>query len=79
MGLDIWIIRCLASRLSDGEARKTFMTMDDNLALVRAVNDKAYTYLFDQKCAFNERFHRFLGREWLDLRTADVAAFCRLL
>mgnify|MGYP000770817060 FL=1 len=26
-----------------GEARKTFMTMDDNLALVRAVNDKAYT------------------------------------
>ena len=51
------------------------MTMDDNLALVRAVNDKAYTYLFDQKCAFNERFHRFLGREWLDLRTADVAAF----
>lgn len=58
-----------------GEARKTFMTMDDNLALVRAVNDKAYTYLFDQKCAFNERFHRFLGREWLDLRTADVAAF----
>ena len=55
-----------------GEARKTFMTMDDNLSLVRAVNDKAYTYLFDQKCAFNERFHRFLGREWLDLRTTSM-------
>lgn len=58
-----------------GEARKTFMTMDDNLSLVRAVNDKAYTYLFDQKCAFNERFHEFLGREWLDLRKAGPEAF----
>ena len=58
-----------------GEARKTFMTMDDNLSLVRAVNDKAYTYLFDQKCAFNERFEDFLGRQWLDLRKADLEAF----
>lgn len=58
-----------------GAARKTFMTMDDNLSLVRAVNDKAYTYLLDQKCAFNERFHGFLGREWLDLRKADPETF----
>ena len=62
-----------------GEARKTFMTMDDNLSLVRTSNDKAYTYLFDQKCAFNERFHDFLGREWLDLRTADLEAFADFL
>lgn len=58
-----------------GEARSTFMTMDDNLSLVRAVNDKAYTYLFDQKCVFNERFHRFIGREWLDLRKTNMEAF----
>lgn len=62
-----------------GEARRTFMTMDDNLSLVRAVNDKAYTYIFDQKCAFNERFHDFLGRDWLDLRTADREAFAAFL
>lgn len=48
--------------------RKTFFTMNDNVALVRRLNDRAYYDLFDDKLAFNRRFEQFLGRDYVDLR-----------
>lgn len=55
--------------------RKTFFTMNDNLFLVRSVNDKAYDYKFSDKVAFNEVFADYLGREWLDLKKASAEEF----
>ena len=58
-----------------GACRKTFMTMNDNLALVRALNDRAYYHVFDDKVEFNKRFDKYIGREWINLQTADKARF----
>lgn len=60
--------------------RKTYMTMNHNLLLVRRLNDRDYYYVFDDKTVFDERFQDCLGRAWLDLRKTDaagLAAFCK--
>lgn len=60
--------------------RKTFMTMNDNIALVHRLNDPEACKVFDDKLEFNRRFRDYLGRDYLDLRQADAAAladFCR--
>ena len=59
--------------------RKTYMTMDHNLALSRRLNDPEYVKVFADKAAFDERFSAYLGRKWLDLRQTDadgLRAFC---
>ncbi len=59
--------------------RKTYMTMNDNLALIRHLNNKEKTQLFEDKCAFLQLFSAFVGRESLDLRACTAesfAAFC---
>ena len=58
-----------------GKKRKTFMTMNYNLALIRRVNDKRYTDLFEDKIQFNQRFKEYIGREFLDLNHASAAEF----
>lgn len=57
------------------DKRKTFMTMNHNLQLVRNVNDKAYDSIFTDKARFNARFAEFIGRQWLDLRSSDYPEF----
>lgn len=59
--------------------RKTYMTMEHNLALSRRMNDTAAVRVFQDKALFNQRFADFLGRGWIDLRQAGEAglrAFC---
>ena len=63
-----------------GANRKTFMTMNHNVAPARMVNDPAYYDLLNDKVKFLGRYVDFLGRAWLDLRQATpeaLAAFCR--
>lgn len=48
--------------------RKTFFTMNDNVALVRRLNNRDCYELFDDKLAFNRRFESFLRRDYVDLR-----------
>ncbi|HHU84127.1 MAG TPA: hypothetical protein GXZ23_03030 [Clostridiales bacterium] len=63
-----------------GKNRKTFMTMNHNLAYVRSLNDKeAYHYL-DNKIEFNKKFSEYLGRDWIDLSETDINGlqeFCK--
>lgn len=54
------------------KARRTYMTMNYNLLLVRNVNDKAFDSKFTDKIEFNSTFTDFIGREWLDLRNTDA-------
>lgn len=60
--------------------RESFMTMNDNLALVRRVNDPEYRGVFKNKLQFMDRFRAYTGREFLDLSKSDadaLAAFIR--
>ena len=49
------------------DKRKTFVTMNDNIALVRRLNDRAYYEVLDDKLLFNRRFEKYLGRSFVDL------------
>jgi len=57
------------------KSRKTFMCMNYNLALVRAMNPVEFRYLLDNKDEFNRLFFDLLGREWIDLRTCTEEEF----
>ncbi len=60
------------------EKRRSFMTMNDNLALVRLVNEADYRDIFRNKLKFWTRFAHLTGRDYLNLREsgpADLAAF----
>lgn len=61
--------------LNRGACRKTFMTMNHNLALVRALNDRDYYCVFNDKEEFNRRFAKYIGRSWIDLRQAGEEGF----
>jgi hypothetical protein len=59
--------------------RRTFMTMNHNVALTREMCDRSLYPLFDDKLEFLKRYSAFAGRDWLDVREAGaegVAAFC---
>lgn len=59
--------------------RSTFMTMNDNLSLVRAVNDPEYRCCFKNKAKFHELFRDYTGREVLDLTQAEEPEFEQFL
>lgn len=54
--------------------RRTFMTMNDNLALVRRVNQAEYRGCFKNKLKFWSLFSDFNGRAYLNLEESDAAA-----
>lgn len=63
-----------------GKSRRTFMTMNHNVALARMVNDPGLYPLLNDKFRFLRRYGAFLGRDWLDLReatAAELAEFCQ--
>lgn len=49
------------------DKRKTFMTMDDNIALVKRLNKQEYYNVFDDKLVFNKKFSKYLKRDFVDL------------
>ena len=64
-----WDFRILRAR-----ERKTYMTDPKSFHLSRKLNDDAQRAVFDDKLRFAERFGEELGREWLDVSTADASA-----
>lgn len=61
------------------DKRDTFMTMDDNITLVRRMNQREAYPVLNDKLLFNGTYARFLGRTYLDLRQGQAAfeAFCQ--
>lgn len=60
--------------------RATYVTRGVNLRYIRALNDRAYYHVLDDKVEFNERFAAFVRREWLDLTRAtadDLRQLCQ--
>ncbi len=56
-------------------ARKTYMTMNDNLRLVKGLNVEADRDEFEDKTKFVARFNAFVRRDWIDLRQAGREGF----
>lgn len=57
------------------EQRATFVTRGVNEAYIRALNDRAYYHIFDNKIEFNERFAEFVKRDWIDLNRTSKEEF----
>lgn len=63
----------------NGAQRKTFLTRGKNNQIVKRYNQKEYLHILENKVDFNRYFDKFLGRKWLDLRTANQEEFNRFL
>lgn len=57
------------------EVRETMITRGINNRFVVALNNKNYTNLLDNKLLFNEKFNKYLKRDWLDLNKASFDDF----
>ena len=66
--------------LMNWKQRKTFLTRPQANQLTQKLNDIAFKNNFSDKVAFNRRFAKYVGREWLDVREttpAQLADFVR--
>ncbi len=54
------------------EKRGTYLTRFKSKKFVTFMNDDSFTYLFDDKSAFNIKFKDYIGREFIDLEKASV-------
>ncbi|OJX64930.1 MAG: hexapeptide transferase [Micrococcales bacterium 73-13] len=66
--------------LLNARERATFMTSTHFDRIAARYNEPEYRHLLADKAEFNARFDRFLGRDWLDVRTAtpeQLADFLR--
>ena len=62
-------------RILKGRERATYMTDPKSFHLARRLNDNSRRAIFDDKLQFAQHFGPELGREWIDLRATDAAAF----
>ena len=60
------------------QERKTYLTRVKNNAIVKKFNNKENFNLFDNKSLFNEKFNKFLKRDWLVLNNNynEFMEFC---
>ncbi len=59
--------------------RATMVTRLRNKRLISLLNDENYSYIFDNKSVFNERFSEYLKRDFLVIEKADLDAFKRFM
>jgi hypothetical protein len=61
--------------------RGTVITRGISNDIVKRMNDKSCWYFFDDKCVFNDKFARWVMRDWIradgNLTAEALAAFCR--
>ena len=57
------------------EERKTYLTRGINNSLVNKYNNKDYWYILQDKVEFNNRFKKYLKRDFLDLRKTSLEEF----
>ncbi len=55
-----------------GSQRATYLTRGRNNEYVKALNDRGFWKLFEDKPLFLERFRDYCPREWLDIRSAGA-------
>lgn len=65
--------------LLNKEERKTYLTRGKNNALVNKYNNKDYWYILQDKVEFNNRFKKYLKRDYIDLRNSSEEDFKKFL
>ena len=55
--------------------RKTIITRGINNKFVATLNNKNFVRYLDNKLLFNEKFNKYLKRDWLDLTTSSIDDF----
>lgn len=53
------------------EQRDTYITRGRNNALISKYNDKAYFHIFENKDEFNEKFDKYIKRDWVKVKGTD--------
>lgn len=59
----------------NSKERKTYMTRVKNKKLIMRMNNQEFSYIFDQKDVFDEKFKKYLGREVIDTKDLDLEKF----
>ena len=62
-----------------GKERKTIMTRGRNNHYVSYLNPKEYWHYFDNKNEFNEKFSKYLNRDWMYLNSDNYKDFCKFI
>ena len=57
-------------KLTD-EQRDTYITRGRNNSLISKYNDKAYFHIFENKDEFNEKFDKYIKRDWIKVKGTD--------
>lgn len=63
----------------NGKQRATFLTRAKNNQIVATYNQREYRYILEDKVEFNKYFSTFLGRKWIDVRTATAEEFASFM
>lgn len=53
------------------EQRDTYLTRFRSKKLIQQINDETYSHCFDNKNEFNDIFKNYIGREFVDMATAN--------
>ncbi len=56
-------------------AKKEFLTIRKWWKVIKEYNDPEYLEVFDNKCMFAEKYKKFFGREWIDLKDCSYEGF----
>lgn len=53
------------------EQRNTYITRGRNNTLISKYNDRAYFHIFENKDEFNEKFDKYIKRDWVKVKGTD--------
>ena len=59
----------------NGSQRKTIITRGINNAIVKKYNNLEYSKIFNDKLLFNEKYSKYLGRDWLKVTEDNYREF----
>lgn len=63
----------------NAKERKTYMTRVKNKKLIMRMNNQEYSYIFDEKNIFDEKFKDYLGREIKDIKGMTFEEFSQFM
>ena len=63
--------------LLNNKERKTYITSNINNNIIKKYNDPKYNYIFDNKAVFNDKFKKYLKRDFINLESSMLEDFLR--
>ncbi len=70
--MDYWLFEMY---FLNKEQRKTILTRGKNNNIIKRLNDPNYIHIFENKGEFNNRFKKFIKRDWIILNNEDKNNF----